>query len=726
MDFRFYLINERTGEKIEIDEPVGFDGFKPVLRRDKKAHGITFEFAEQELGFYDNACGMVVEEYEQHGVDASLRFLVECNCGGAWQEFYSGMLDYARYSVKDGESFFANVGIAQLSTLMTFRNRMETKVWLNDNKTLDGQTVTAYTNLGKEILIPSKAVIATNRAMLKEDTSWQDSVRTLRYVLLPFGDIVNREIPQFESESRFTDMRDTPLTPQTHGSFAIFRNMPNSLYGTDFHMSFKLLINGYGGGVIEEGWAGCNESGYVYIYAYIEIRDENGNFVQGTRHGRELTPDTTIGLQPDIIEFDGNVVIQKNHSIIAYAVISIPNMCGSIVERSISLCAYEGSFFKLRTKSLFEPTNSKVFMIHETLSRITESITDNALTVKSDYFGRRDSEVNPAETDGTASLRCFTNGFMLRDAKFENTEDPDPKFTVSFKDVFDGLIAIDAIGLGIEDDKFLRIEPWEYFYKNDVILVCDEVAEVTRKINPNACFALANIGYAKWEAEEWNGIDGFHGRRQYRTRLKNVDTKFEQFSKFVADSYAVEATRRRGIFDPSKDWRYDNDIFIFDLERGIGGNGFNVKTGDGDGNTLVDPATVFNVELSPVRNAARWFSFIMQGVRPEDGDELIFAGAEGYAGARTESKKGAPIIHGMFVEDSNISLANIARPATPIFKPETVEFEYPLTFAEFAAIKANPYGLVRFNGEYGWIKEIEADIVEGMAKFTLIPARYRV
>jgi hypothetical protein len=59
--------------------------------------------------------------------------------------------------------------------------------------------------------------------------------------------------------------------------------------------------------------------------------------------------------------------------------------------------------------------------------------------------------------------------------------------------------------------------------------------------------------------------------------------------------------------------------------------------------------------------------------------------------------------------------------STPKFRPETVEFEYPLTFYEFASIKANPYGLIEFNGEYGWIKQIEADIFKGMAKFTLIP-----
>jgi hypothetical protein len=89
---------------------------------------------------------------------------------------------------------------------------------------------------------------------------------------------------------------------------------------------------------------------------------------------------------------------------------------------------------------------------------------------------------------------------------------------------------------------------------------------------------------------------------------------------------------------------------------------------------LIDPVTVFNVDLSPTRNAARWFSWLMQGVKPENGDELIYTGTEGYAGAVTRSTKQQPIIAGNVSESQNISLTDIARPAIPLFKHETVEF----------------------------------------------------
>ena len=708
MEYRFFLFNERTG-RLEIDEPVKFDGFKPVFKRDAKAHGVTWEFAEQELDFYGRDGRIIKDEYDLYGVDGSIEFIVECNCGGAWQEFYKGTLDFARFSVKEGVTFAVSVGVAQLSTQMTLKSRMEMKVDVESLKTLDGLGMPAYGNLGKELMIPSKTVQVTNKTLTGDDISISYTQSTV-YIFhkLPLGDVQNNEFDIVISESEFSR---SSADPETYpNEYVIFENVTDNNIGTLFDVRISIMTT----------FDSPIFGGAIGGIAIVLVKRD------GTRKTLiEGLEDLLSGLTPhqynSNTEIGGKLEIKKGEKIIAYSWSITSGGFNPIV----SITVHAGSYFEIIGASIFNPTPSKTFMLHETLSRIAEAITDGALTVKSDYYGRWDSNVNSAVADGVGSLRCLTNGLMLRQAK--NAEEP--KFTVSFKDIIDGLTAIDAIGYGIEGDK-LVVEPWEYFYQNEVVLECDDIAEITRKVDTSTCFALVNIGYAKWEAEEWNGIDGFHGKRQYRTNIKNVDTKFEQYSKFIADCYAIEATRRRMLADASKDWRYDNDIFIFDLERvgnepGIQAPVGTVRVIKGKGYeaTLIDADNVFNVELSPLRNAARWYSWLIQGVKPENKTQLIYTSSEGYAGAQTQSLKKNAIISSEIREDKKeitSDIISLLEKKEPRFKSEIVEFKHPLSYKDFNKIKSNPYGLVKFNGELGWIKEVEADLIKGIGKFSLI------
>ena len=62
--------------------------------------------------------------------------------------------------------------------------------------------------------------------------------------------------------------------------------------------------------------------------------------------------------------------------------------------------------------------------------------------------------------------------------------------------------------------------------------------------------------------------------------------------------------------------------------------------------------------------------------------------------------------------------------ATPIYKPETIIFEYPLSVAEYQTIKANKYGYFNVqcgNGPFfkAYIKTLNYKPAEGMAEFSL-------
>ena len=109
--------------------------------------------------------------------------------------------------------------------------------------------------------------------------------------------------------------------------------------------------------------------------------------------------------------------------------------------------------------------------------------------------------------------------------------------------------------------------------------------------------------------------------------------------------------------------------------------------------------------------------------------QIAFTGGTGNFYGMGQLTGGYVIENGVLSEGANISTGNFANPtqdAYPLFYPEIIKFEYPLSWAQFVGIQANPYGLVQFfhAGEgiqEGWISELQYKPYTGMAEFTLYP-----
>ena len=76
-----------------------------------------------------------------------------------------------------------------------------------------------------------------------------------------------------------------------------------------------------------------------------------------------------------------------------------------------------------------------------------------------------------------------------------------------------------------------------------------------------------------------------------------------------------------------------------------------------------------------------------------------------------------------YLSDSGATLAENSTIDNVIgyIKPELITFEYPLTLAEYEAIKAEPYGQIIVDGEACYIQEIIREVMTGMCEFKLIP-----
>ena len=315
---------------------------------------------------------------------------------------------------------------------------------------------------------------------------------------------------------------------------------------------------------------------------------------------------------------------------------------------------------------------------------------------------------------------------------------------MSFKELMESLHAIHAVGLGTEADPHhagcdrVRVEPISFFYdKSNTTMTCPNVDMLERECNPAEMTSTFHIGYAKWEAEQSNGLDEFLTQRTFRTTLRNIRTGMDKLAKIVASGYAIEVTRRKFFLANTTDWRYDSDNFIICLKRGANDDLVADQGGIDTPANILDPATVYNYRISPIRNALRWLRYIFQSYpQPQasqpDTRQLIFTSGNGnfYASGKEQLNAAAhklPIESKSLSENTSLTLADYHDPTIqPIYRPELVKFKYPVSFADWQNIFANKYGLIKYNvndgdWQYGYIEELKYSIFDGLAEFTLKP-----
>jgi hypothetical protein len=558
----------------------------------------------------------------------------------------------------------------------------------------------------------------------------------------------------------------------------------------------------------------------TFINTYSANRSEDLKFliyIGDSAFGGTLIDNTTLysftGSVPDTqnftYSFDQTITLNAGQSIFYYFFYSC--FKSDSLQNNPTIRINNDLLIDLSSESECNPTKAGVYLINETLSRCVESTTNDCMRVYSDYFGRTDAEPYVSASDGCGGLRAVLNGLRIRNAP-NSDGSTQQKMTVSMQDMFNALNSTDNIGMGLEDDTFrpyenkklIRVEPQEYFYNNSVLMECDSIRAVVRKVDASLIFSTIKIGYDKWKTWNINGLNDIFTLHQYRTELSELKNELDVTCKFLASDYAIEWTRRQyGL--TTADSRYDNDIFFLCLTRqpyeynpigqfiAFGGlivlqgqdyeiavndtisitgttsnNGTFTVLGAANGpfnTTLIDvleavidentgipfniqstnvalrveqgldsptnilnPDTVYNYRLAPSRNAMRWMKSILRSYRNFITKSIKFTNGEGNILASGEVLTPCRLENAPIAENQDISLDNFADPTAnyPLFYPELVTFEYPMTYVQYLTVKANPYGLIGYQCgsstmEYGWIEDMQYSPYNGLVNFTLRP-----
>ena len=728
MDYRFYI------NDLEIQEPIGWDDFELSMKRDDTYHGMQFEVSTGALRFFGVGGAYLKEQKETYKIQASATFTAQSTCAEEYETIITGRLNFGKYKdICGSNGCIVSIPFEEEGCKVTFKNRFDQKVDLDNRFALDNMTVLPdYAQLGQAIQIPAKALQAAVDGSVSEDgyTVSATVIALLSGIILMvrpdyeierYNNIETGQLIGFNNCDAFGDSNDCPgpITPQL-----LFEDIVECFDGNFTYTSR------YKGSFTKSSGAGLIWVKHKIIkWDGVGVLKTDGDIVQ-----EEMLYNGLPSPPGGVFAFDFDNTITGTTTIPDgigfYAVIEVFTTSDS-GGTDITVNFDTETSINIEAIKLCPATDSQYYLVHEALSRVAESITNTCIRVKSEYYGRIDSQPFAFDEDGCGSKRMLTSGLKLRNA-------PDGKFFASAKDLIAGLNAIDNIGFDIIEDTtipnrfLLRIEPVSEFYQDFEMLRLDSVALASNEIQEAMHYALIKVGYEKWEVERINGLNEFNSNREYRTNIETINTVLDIKSKLVAGSYPIELTRQQSFADSgAADTTYDNETFIICLERAA--YDFIVEQNKIlNPINIFDPATVLNYRISPLHNLMRWFKSIINTYANITGtaSRLFFSAGTGnfLASGNLDDATFCKLENNLNIdENGNLGAGNFARTAdyTPLVENETATFEYPLSIAQYNGLKINPYGYIAYtcgndtNVKKGFIKEIKFRPARGMANFSL-------
>lgn len=738
------ILNPGEEDALIIDEPIGLDSLEISLKRDDKLHGMQFEASTSALEFYGRGALYLQDHKNRRGVKAkvTMEVLTSCEDSYDFETLLFGRLNFGKFKDTCGATCKVLIPWEEDSCALILKSRYEQKVDLDKMFALDNVTPLAYyAGAGTTIMLEPVSILLENRAEvnqpitfdLRDDFLW-DQNETPNIMRnnssIPFNLIINSSFGAFS-----TDITPTLYGREVASNFPPEPTMPATVDTTsiigDIQCNFSdVSLNWRIKGSVTQTRTSTSV-GTTTGFNLRLFRIKAGEDYE-TPADWEMVFTVNLGVltNEDQIEFDHTHSMnfpdaaQGDRYVLVYNITSTP----ALNVATFVLTQDTETFFTMSGSVTCEATPVDAYLIHEALSRVTEAITNNCVRVKSEFYGRTDSQPFSFLADGCGGLRMITSGLKIRQAE-------EDKCFVSLKDLVEGLLPIDNIGMAIEPDtipgkSLLRIEGLDYFYQDVELLRLDAVPRVTGEVEESRHYARIEVGYPKWEVQRVNGLKEFNSTREYRTSIDTLQNTLDLKSNFVTGSYPIEITRQQSFaITGAADTTYDNETFLIALFRG--GYAYSELQVE-QGNILHDqnifsPQTIYNWRLRPIANLMRWYRSIAAGYpNIVDTDNKLFfnSGTGNIVATGEQSSVFCKPEKGVTIENQDISSQQIDLNPTPLWKNETVSMEYPLSLNDYNKIKANPYGFISYqcgNGEWeqGWIKEIKYRPLKGTATFIL-------
>jgi hypothetical protein len=372
---------------------------------------------------------------------------------------------------------------------------------------------------------------------------------------------------------------------------------------------------------------------------------------------------------------------------------------------------YDGGDFSVYSVYRLPPSIAYGHRPHEIHEYLTAAFTDNAYTGISDHL----SDPFVSDYDSTPYQVLYVPSDSLRQLD-TNTAGVavDPMLTMTPKQFFDDVHGRWLVGMGINANSELFIEHLSRLFDKDTLTL--DVGEMTDISIGNATeyiFGQFTTGHGKQSYDKQNGRD----EPITASTWKLPDTIFFEprdfLSPFRADPTGIEFIRANLSKKKFIDAESDNDTFLIAIETpqtsftppgsSTAVNAYNISRPNNSGNTsgVFSPDTIYNISLTPARDAYRLGPLIHSIAWKEDGKNIAFQKSE------KNEYLTSDIGSGPITENDPIPVSNLGN---KLFKPLIIKGNAVAPTALAALIAAQPYGYIRGTSEGREIKGFIMDV----------------
>lgn len=741
-------------------DPLGWDEIDLTLERSEKWRGL-FYLVGKEYGFFCKGGGkeLIDLAYEEAGSEGEVELDIEALCSNVYTPIMEGRAVMRTWREEQkGTILYSFVEIEQRGITPILGIREEVEVDLLATESLGGTALTPYTYANYDLTLHSKVLQiisifegSDHSCCQRFATNGLKEIYFLPNYAVIQGDFkTSNELEArcvhdntfngyLEDANALIDTVDSPVFIQSN-VVTVTWNFSGTLTFTSFDVSVPPAA-------CDPETCGTNTQTaklYDTVSPVLRVyfgKDTDTSVAQAcaspaTQEGNiqfiDIVTITTFaaGSNPEVKSFSGSgtqdILLQPGDKIWSYWIIDL-NFLSANGDLKID-AAYTDAELTISSDTTYTDSVCPAIAIHEAWSRLCEGITDQTLAFKSEFFGRTNSQGIAYASNGCGAFTAMSNGKNIRLLDYNRHP-----IVTNLKDMFDSFNAIHGLSLQVElhnGVEVVRVEEADYAYQDVVIFTAINVPKIESSFSADMCYNELEIGYQKWETESANGIDEPNAKAKWTfTGIKNIKNVFSALCVYIASMYSIELTRRK-IPAQSEDYKYDNDNFIFALKRDV--TQLNICEKDENFSSvtnLISPSTAYNLRFNLYSNFKRLMNLFTTGLTKQTPQTIKYTSFEGnkdmtYAyvpDGCVGDHLGATVSN---VQDTTYPDAN-ARRDDPIVLPETINFDYPVSFVEWLIIKANPRGKVLYSGtdanfQEGHIKLLSYNLKTSLARFTLV------